>query len=87
MGEERYKKLVNFILHYVADLDVPIKRHVHAHSSDPIGRNATYVSVSLTKIQVPDELLVSIQERLDFLAYDEVCLPCELIPLFKLKFI
>ncbi len=53
----------------------------------PIGRNATYVSVSLTKIQVPDELLVSIQERLDFLAYDEVCLPCELIPLFKLKFI
>jgi len=27
IGEERYKKLVNFILHYVADLDIPIKRH------------------------------------------------------------
>ena len=26
VGEERYKKLVNFILHYIADLDVPIKR-------------------------------------------------------------
>ncbi len=26
VGEERYKVLVNFILHYIADLDVPIKR-------------------------------------------------------------
>lgn len=32
VGEERYKKLVNFILHYIADLDIPIKRHDHAHS-------------------------------------------------------
>ena len=28
VGEERYKKLVNFILHYLADLDIPIKRYV-----------------------------------------------------------
>ena len=28
LGEERYKKLANFILHYIADLDIPIKRHV-----------------------------------------------------------
>jgi phosphomannomutase len=34
VGEERYKKLVNFILHYVADLDIPIKRHAHAHFSE-----------------------------------------------------
>ena len=26
LGEERYKPLVNFILHYIADLDIPIKR-------------------------------------------------------------
>lgn len=26
IGEERYKPLVNFILHYIADLDIPIKR-------------------------------------------------------------
>ena len=26
VGEERYKKLVNFILHYIADMDIPIKR-------------------------------------------------------------
>ena len=26
VGEERYKPLVNFILHYIADLDIPIKR-------------------------------------------------------------
>ena len=32
VGEERYKKLVNFILHYLADLEIPIKRHAHAHS-------------------------------------------------------
>lgn len=29
VGEERYKKFVNFILHYVADLDIPIKRYAH----------------------------------------------------------
>lgn len=26
VGEEKYKKLVNFILHYIADMDIPIKR-------------------------------------------------------------
>lgn len=26
VGEDRYKPLVNFILHYIADLDIPIKR-------------------------------------------------------------
>ena len=29
LGDERYKPLVNFILHYIADLDIPIKRLVH----------------------------------------------------------
>ena len=26
IGEEKYKPLVNFILHYIADMDIPIKR-------------------------------------------------------------
>lgn len=26
LGEDRYKTLVNFILHYLADMDLPIKR-------------------------------------------------------------
>ena len=26
IGEDKYKPLVNFILHYIADLDLPIKR-------------------------------------------------------------
>jgi phosphomannomutase len=26
LGEERYKALANFILHYIADMDIPIKR-------------------------------------------------------------
>ncbi|KAF8269858.1 eukaryotic phosphomannomutase [Lactarius quietus] len=60
VGEERYKKLVNFILHYVADLDIPIKRGTFVEfrngmiNVSPIGRNAT------------------IQERLDFTDYDKV---------------
>lgn len=30
LGEDRYKTLVNFILHYIADLDIPIKRRAHS---------------------------------------------------------
>ena len=26
VGEERYKEMVRFILHYIADLDIPVKR-------------------------------------------------------------
>ena len=32
VGEDRYKLLVNFILHYIADMDIPIKRCVFGHS-------------------------------------------------------
>jgi len=47
IGEDRYKKLVNFILHYIADLDIPIKRGTFIEfrkgmvNVSPIGRNAT----------------------------------------------
>ncbi|KAF9258905.1 eukaryotic phosphomannomutase [Marasmius fiardii PR-910] len=60
VGEERYKPLVNFILHYIADLDIPIKRGTFVEfrngmiNVSPIGRNAT------------------IAERLEFQAYDKV---------------
>nr|GAT42924.1 predicted protein [Mycena chlorophos] len=58
VGEERYKKLVTFILHYIADLDIPIKRGTFIEfrngmvNVSPIGRNAT------------------LQEREDFNKYD-----------------
>ncbi|KAF9499454.1 eukaryotic phosphomannomutase [Pleurotus eryngii] len=58
VGEERYKKLVSFILHYIADMDIPIKRGTFVEfrngmiNVSPIGRNAT------------------ITERLEFQAYD-----------------
>ncbi|EDR05541.1 phosphomannomutase [Laccaria bicolor S238N-H82] len=58
IGEERYKSLVKFILHYIADLDIPIKRGTFIEfrkgmaNVSPIGRNAT------------------IQERIDFEKYD-----------------
>ncbi|KAF9526133.1 eukaryotic phosphomannomutase [Crepidotus variabilis] len=47
VGEEKYKPLVNFILHYIADLDIPIKRGTFVEfrrgmiNVSPIGRNAT----------------------------------------------
>lgn len=33
VGEEEYKKIVNFCLHYIADLDIPIKRFVSLSDS------------------------------------------------------
>lgn len=27
LGEEKYKKMASFILHHIADLDIPIKRY------------------------------------------------------------
>jgi phosphomannomutase len=59
LGEERYKTLVNFLLHYIADLDIPIKRGTFIEfrkgmvNVSPIGRNAT------------------IEERLEFQALDQ----------------
>jgi len=59
IGEEKYKVLASFILHYIADLDIPIKRGTFIEfrngmiNVSPLGRNAT------------------IQERKDFNAYDK----------------
>ncbi|MEI4855968.1 hypothetical protein, partial [Klebsiella pneumoniae] len=59
LGEEKYKKLVRFILHYIADLDIPIKRGTFIEfrngmiNVSPIGRNA------------------SVNERNEFEAYDK----------------
>jgi phosphomannomutase len=45
MGEENIKKFVNFCLHYIADLDIPIKRGTFVEfrhgmiNVSPIGRN------------------------------------------------
>lgn len=58
IGEEQYKELVSFILHYIADLDIPIKRGTFIEfrngmiNVSPIGRNA------------------SVQERNDYQKYD-----------------
>ena len=47
LGEERLKKLINFILRYVADLDIPIKRGTFIEfragmlNVSPIGRNCS----------------------------------------------
>ena len=60
LGETKYKELVNWILVYIARLDIPIKRGTFIEfrngmvNVSPIGRNA------------------SIQERDEFQAYDKV---------------
>ncbi|KAB5580021.1 eukaryotic phosphomannomutase [Coniochaeta sp. 2T2.1] len=47
IGEEQYKELVRFLLHYIADLDIPIKRGTFVEfrngmvNVSPIGRNAS----------------------------------------------
>lgn len=58
IGEDKYKKLASWILHYVADLDIPVKRGTFIEfrngmiNVSPIGRNATT------------------QERLDYEKFD-----------------
>lgn len=58
IGEDNYKKLVRFILHYIADLDIPIKRGTFIEfrngmiNVSPVGRNA------------------SVQERNDYQNFD-----------------
>ncbi|CAE6447266.1 unnamed protein product [Rhizoctonia solani] len=60
VGEEKYKKLVKFVLHYLADIDIPIKRGTFIEfrngmiNISPIGRNA------------------SIEERIEFEKYDKI---------------
>ncbi|KAI1341558.1 eukaryotic phosphomannomutase [Xylariaceae sp. FL0016] len=47
IGEQRYKDLVRFCLHYIADLDIPVKRGTFIEfrngmiNVSPIGRNAS----------------------------------------------
>ena len=47
LGEDKYKKLANFLLRYIADLDIPVKRGTFVEfrngmvNVSPIGRNAT----------------------------------------------
>ena len=59
MGEDRLKLLVNYCLHYIADLDIPIKRGTFVEyrngmlNVSPIGRNC------------------SVEERNDFEAFDK----------------
>ena len=48
LGEEKLKKLINFCLRYIADLDIPIKRGTFIEyrtgliNVSPIGRNCSY---------------------------------------------
>ncbi|GAA5852352.1 hypothetical protein JCM8547_006751 [Rhodosporidiobolus lusitaniae] len=75
LGEERYKKLVKFVLHYMADLEIPVKRGTFMEfrngmvNISPIGRNA------------------SVKERDEFERYDkEHQVRAKLVNLLKEEF-
>ncbi|CUS15773.1 unnamed protein product [Tuber aestivum] len=79
LGEEKYKKMANFILHYIADLDIPLKRGTFIEfrngmiNVSPIGRNASYIpSSSSHSGALSDERENRTQERHDFEAYDKI---------------
>ena len=60
LGEENLKKIINFCLHYIADLDIPIKRGTFIEyrkgmlNISPIGRNCSQ------------------EERINFFEYDKI---------------
>ena len=47
LGEDKLKEFINFVLHYIADLDIPIKRGTFIEfrngmlNVSPIGRNCS----------------------------------------------
>lgn len=47
LGEDQLKRFINFVLHYIADLDIPIKRGTFVEfrsgmlNISPIGRNCS----------------------------------------------
>jgi phosphomannomutase len=59
LGEDRLKEVIKFVLHYIADLDIPVKRGTFVEyrlgmlNFSPIGRNC------------------SLEERLEFFDYDK----------------
>ncbi|OJA19779.1 hypothetical protein AZE42_03992 [Rhizopogon vesiculosus] len=76
VGEKDYQELVNFILHYIADLNIPIKRRVSLISgcvSYSFGNHSgTFVEFRNGMINVsPIGRNATIQERYDFEAYDK----------------
>jgi len=48
LGEEKYKKLVNFILKYIADLDLPKKRLIEKERKRKEKEKALFVSLIIT---------------------------------------
>lgn len=53
VGEERYKPLVNFVLHYIADLDIPIKRYAQRLPQIPALFLTSSSGVSLSTSEEP----------------------------------
>lgn len=69
LGNEKLKKLTNFILHYIADLDIPVKRGTFVEfrngmlNVSPIGRNCSQASRALASALCPASRPLDLSHR------------------------
>lgn len=89
IGEKNYKELVNFCLHYIADLDVPVKRGTFVEfrngmiNVSPVGRNASveernqYEKFDL-ETKVREKFVAALKEKFGHLGLTYVSPPTQL---------
>ena len=74
LGEDKYKEFVKFVLHYVADLDIPVKRGTFVEfrngmvNVSPVGRNASLAERNAflkydDEFKVREKFIVALRER------------------------
>ena len=82
VGEEEYKKLANWILRYLSELDIPIKRSVLSPCWAPppeLITSGTFIEFRRGMVNVsPIGRNASTEERNDFEKYDLVRVPLKL---------
>jgi phosphomannomutase len=86
IGEAQYKELVNFCLHYVADLDIPVKRGTFVEfrngmiNVSPVGRNASNKERNDFEAfdkdaKVREKFVAALREKFGHLGLTYVCPP------------
>lgn len=91
LGEDKYKELVRFVLHYIADLDIPVKRGTFIEfrngmiNISPIGRNASVEERNEFNrfdetAKVREKMVAALQEKFAHLGLTYVPYPTKPIP-------
>jgi len=72
LGEEKYQDLVNFCLHYIADLKIPVKRYIPFGGNELTGVRGTFVEFRAGMINVsPIGRNASVEERNTYERFDK----------------